>query len=86
MINFQVPDKWNSIDLDIENSKCNVPLTFEYELSWTAFLACGTPQQWISRGKWKKDFQKNFLIKHEWKMVGFLRCIECGKNFFYACK
>ncbi len=42
---------WNSIELVAENSKWDASLPFEYELGWTAFLASGTPEKWISRGK-----------------------------------
>ncbi len=45
-------EKWRGIlsdqSLKIQNG---MPLTFEYELSWTAFLASGTPQEWISGEK-----------------------------------
>ncbi len=38
--------------------KNEMPLPFEYELGWTAFLAFGTPPKWISGGKrLKNDFQ-----------------------------
>ncbi len=41
----------------------STPLHFEYELGWTAFLASGTPQQWISKGKSEKNnFQKIFFL------------------------
>ncbi len=56
---FQVPDQWNSINLVVEILKHSAPLHFEYELRWTAFLTFGTPQQWISRKKTRKNnFQK----------------------------
>ncbi len=51
--------QWNSIELVIEISKRSALLHFDYELGWTTFLASGTPQQWMSRGKnWKNNFQK----------------------------
>ncbi len=30
-------------------------LSFEYEFGWTSFLASGTPEKWISRGKRLKN-------------------------------
>ncbi len=55
-----IPSIWLIFEnLVIEISKCSAPFHFEYELDWTAFLASGTPQQWISRKKtWKNDLKK----------------------------
>ncbi len=67
---FQVSDLWNSINLVIEISKCTAPLHFKCELSWTAILASGTPQQWISREKTEKiTFKKLFFPT--WKLTLF---------------
>ncbi len=67
---FEVPDQWNSIDLVIEISKCFAFLHFEYEVSWTAFLASGTPQQWISREKTEKKLSKNyFSLLKKWRFL-----------------
>ncbi len=95
---FQVPDRWNSTDLVIENSKWDATLPFEYELSWTAFLVSGTPQQWISRKKyWKTNIQKiifddlkidafRFLDNHPYeklkKVAKFFVYLIFSKNIF----
>ncbi len=51
-----IPSNWTP---KIQNG---MPLPFEYELGWTAFLASGTPQKWISRGKdWKMTFKVSLL-------------------------
>ncbi len=60
---------WNSIELVTENSKLDSSLPFEYELDWTAFLASGTPQKWISRGKrLKNDLQVHQTGHWKFKM------------------
>ncbi len=66
---FQVPDRWNSINLVIEISKHSAPLHFEHGLCWTAFLAFGTPQQWISIKKKceKITFKKFFSLFENWR-------------------
>ncbi len=54
-LTFQVSNQWNSINLAIEISKHSTPLRFKSELGWAAFLASGTPQQWILE---KKNLKK----------------------------
>ncbi len=44
---FQWLDWWNSINLVIEISNRSASFNFKSELGQTAFLASGTPQQWI---------------------------------------
>ncbi len=43
------------------------PFSFEYELGWTAFLASGTPQKWISRRKKLKNDLEFHQTGH-WKV------------------
>ncbi len=80
---FQIPDQWNLIYLadffkcqtdwipliwSLKFQKCSAPLHFKYELGWTVFLASGTPQQLISRGKnWKITFK--ILFFPTWKLM-----------------
>ncbi len=47
--------------LKIQNE---MPIPFEYELGWTAFLASGIPQKWISRGKRLKNDSKFHQTGH----------------------
>ncbi len=68
---------WNSIELVTENSKWDAPIPFEYELGWIAFLASGTPQKWISRGKRLKNDLKFHQTGH-WKFkMGCSLPLEC---------
>ncbi len=84
-LTFQVPDRWNSIDLadfsstrligilsiwSLKVQNAMSPLFFECELGWTEFLSSGTPQHWISKGKPEKmTFKKLFFTT--WKLTLF---------------
>ncbi len=69
-VTLQIPDRWNSIDLVIENSKRDATLPFGYELGWTSFLASGTPQLDFKEENSEKRLSKNFFsVLENWRFL-----------------